>query len=150
MHEGQNAEIKVDTFNFTRYGLLHGRVLSVSQDAIAHDKPQERSDDKSLGAESSTSEPKGQELVYAARISLERTQMQVEDSLVNLSPGMAVTLEDKTGSRAIITYLLYVLALAIAPIQAGEFAREISRGVVRNREVLTRPFLMNASLSSVI
>jgi hypothetical protein len=48
-------------------------------------------------AESSTSEPKGQELVYAARISLDCTQMQVED---NLSPGMAVTVEVKTGSRA--------------------------------------------------
>ena len=31
---GQDAEIKIDTFNFTRYGLLHGKVLSVSQDAI--------------------------------------------------------------------------------------------------------------------
>jgi len=28
---GQEAEIKIDTFNFTRYGLLHGRVLGVSQ-----------------------------------------------------------------------------------------------------------------------
>ena len=24
---GQQAEIKIDTFNFTRYGLLHGEVL---------------------------------------------------------------------------------------------------------------------------
>src|SRR5271169_1867596 len=32
VHAGQEAEIKVDTFNFTRYGLLHGQVLSVSQD----------------------------------------------------------------------------------------------------------------------
>jgi hemolysin D len=32
--------------------------------------------------------------------------MQVEDRLVNLSPGMAVTVEIKTGSRRIISYLL--------------------------------------------
>ena len=32
--------------------------------------------------------------------------MQVEENLVNLSPGMAVTVEIKTGSRAVITYLL--------------------------------------------
>ena len=32
--------------------------------------------------------------------------MQVEDKLVNLSPGMAVTVEIKTGSRRIISYLL--------------------------------------------
>jgi hemolysin D len=43
---------------------------------------------------------------YAARVSLERTQMQVDDKLVNLSPGMAVTVEIKTGSRKIISYLL--------------------------------------------
>jgi hemolysin D len=43
---------------------------------------------------------------YAARVSLDRTQMQVDDKLVNLSPGMAVTVEIKTGSRRIISYLL--------------------------------------------
>ena len=37
VHAGQEAEIKVHTFNFTRYGLLHGRVLSVSSDSIARD-----------------------------------------------------------------------------------------------------------------
>ena len=34
---GQSAEVKVDTFNFTRYGLLQGKVVGVSQDAIVHD-----------------------------------------------------------------------------------------------------------------
>ena len=67
---------------------------------------QDKSNDKAPGAENSTSEPKGQELNYAARVSLDRTQMQVEDKLVNLSPGMAVTVEIKTGSRRIISYLL--------------------------------------------
>jgi hemolysin D len=103
---GQEAAIKIDTFNFTRYGLLHGKVLSVSQDAIARDKPQDKTSDKSQGAEQGSSEPKGQELVYSARISLDRTQMQVENKLVTLSPGMAVTVEIKTGSRRIISYLL--------------------------------------------
>lgn len=37
---GQDAAIKIDTFNFTRYGLLHGKVLTVSHDAITRDKPQ--------------------------------------------------------------------------------------------------------------
>jgi hemolysin D len=39
-------------------------------------------------------------------VSLDRAQMQVEDRLVSLSPGMAVTVEVKTGSRRIISYLL--------------------------------------------
>jgi hemolysin D len=106
VHPGQQAEIKVDTFPFTRYGLLRGTVLTVSQDAITHDKPQDQKGDKVPGAESSTSEPKGQELVYAAHISLPRTQMQIDDNLINLSPGMAVTVEIKTGSRTVISYLL--------------------------------------------
>ena len=107
VHAGQEAEIKVETFTFTRYGLLHGRVLHVSQDAISRDKAQEKSNSKPPGPESSsTSEPKGEEMVYAARVSLDRKQMQVEDKLVNLSPGMAVTVEIKTGSRTVINYLL--------------------------------------------
>ena len=48
---GQDAAIKVDRFNFTRYGLLHGKVLTVSHDAITRDKPQERMIDKPQGAE---------------------------------------------------------------------------------------------------
>ena len=103
---GQEAAIKVDTFNFTRYGLLQGTVLTVSNDAIQRDRPQDKQPDKPQAAEAGSSEPKGQELVYAARVSLDRTRMQVEDKTVNLSPGMAVTVEIKTGSRSILSYLL--------------------------------------------
>ena len=106
VHAGQQAEIKVDTFNFTRYGLLHGEVLSVSQDAVAHDRPQDRSGERAPGAANESSEPKGQELNYSARISLDQAQMRVDDRLVNLSPGMAVTVEIKTGSRTVLSYLL--------------------------------------------
>jgi hemolysin D len=106
VHAGQNANIKVDTFNFTRYGILHGRVLSVSQDAIAHDLHQEKGKSAPDGAESTSSEPQGQELVYAARVSLDRSQLPVDGVLASLSAGMAVTVEIKTGSRRIISYLL--------------------------------------------
>src|SRR5215831_2698488 len=106
VHAGQKAEIKVDTFNFTRYGLLHGRVLSVSQDAIIRDRQQDRSNDRALGTQNESSEPTGQELNYSARISLDRTKMQIDGRMVNLSPGMAVTVEIKTGSRTILSYLL--------------------------------------------
>jgi hemolysin D len=103
---GQNAAIKVDTFNFTRYGLLHGRVLGISRDSIANDRRDDKARGQSSGAEGASSEPKGQELVYAARVSLDRTEMEIEGRPVELSPGMAVTVEIKTGSRRIISYLL--------------------------------------------
>jgi len=107
VHEGQSAEIKIDTFNFTRYGLLHGNVVSVSQDAIVRDKPPDTSrSDKAKGALAESSEPQGQELLYAARVSLDRMQLRVEDRFVNLAPGMAVSVEIKTGSRRVIQYLM--------------------------------------------
>ena len=107
VHAGEDAEIKIDTFSFTRYGLLHGRVESVSEDAIVRQKPPDRPEDRQhTGDEGDSSEPQGQELVYAARVSLDKAQMQIDDRLVNLGPGMAVAVEIKTGSRHIIEYLL--------------------------------------------
>jgi hemolysin D len=108
VHIGQDVQIKIDTFNFTRYGLIHGRVISLSQDAITRDKPQQEKAGEPTqgGTNEASSEPKGQELVYAARVSLDKTQMQVDENTVNLAPGMAVTVEIKTGARRVIGYLL--------------------------------------------
>jgi hemolysin D len=106
VHEGQEAEIKIDTFNFTKYGLLHGRLQSVSHDSIQREKPPDPTHQSHAGDESDTSEPAGQELVYSARISLDKTQMLIDDRLVDLEPGMAVTAEIKTGTRHVIEYLL--------------------------------------------
>jgi hemolysin D len=106
VHPGEAAEIKVDTFSFTRYGLLHGEVVSVSQDSIIRDKAADKSGNAKPGALAETSEPAGQELLYAARVSLDRTQMQIEDKLVSLTAGMAVTAEIKTGQRRVIECLL--------------------------------------------
>ena len=109
VHDGDPAEIKVDTFNFTKYGLLHGKVISVSQDAIVRDRPSAPTTttaDRQTGQSARSSEPPGQELLYAARITLDQTKMQIDDRLVELSPGMAVTVEIKTGERRIVEFLL--------------------------------------------
>jgi len=104
VHQGQDAEIKVDTFNFTKYGLLHGRVLSVSADAIQRARPVNAAQPAAdAGAKTDGSDS---DLVYTARVSLDQTRMEVDGGPVNLSPGMAVTVEIKTGSRRIISYLL--------------------------------------------
>jgi hemolysin D len=106
VHAGEPAEIKIDTFNFTRYGLLRGEVLNVSHDAIVREKPADKSGTPASGALANSSEPQGQELLYAARVSLDRKDMEIEGRLVDLAPGMAVTVEIKTGSRRIIEYVL--------------------------------------------
>jgi hemolysin D len=103
---GQDVAIKVDTFNFTRYGLLSGKILSISKDAITRNKPPARSVDSSPATDTASSEPAGQELVYSARISVDRKQMDVENRTVDLSAGMAVTAEINIGSRRIISYIM--------------------------------------------
>jgi hemolysin D len=100
VEEGQEAQIKVDTFPFTRYGLLSGRILHVSGDAIAPDPPK----DKNGRAEEKEAKP--QDLTFAARVSLGKKAMQIDNRVVALSPGMAVTVEVKIGRRRIISYLL--------------------------------------------
>jgi hemolysin D len=110
VHAGQEAEIKVDTFNFTRYGLLHGRVVSVSPDAMPREAAQGRGNGQTSAAPAAPGEPNNQELVYAARVSLDQRQLKVDGRPVELGPGMAVTVEVKTGKRRIISYLLSPLA----------------------------------------
>ena len=79
----------------------------MSQDAIIRDKPADKTGDtKKEGALAESSEPAGQELLYAARVSLDSTKMEIDGRMVNLAPGMAVTVEIKTGSRRIIEYVL--------------------------------------------
>ena len=97
VHPGQSAKIKVDTFTFTRYGLIDGKLLSVSpdstpQEAGASDAPDPRSRSREPG--------------FTARVGLDRTSMKIGDQVVPLRPGMAVTVEVNTGERRIIDYLL--------------------------------------------
>ncbi len=109
VHAGQKADIKVDTFNYTRYGLLHGIVENVSADAVTPDRreedPNARPTDLSKGTASSEG-LNAQEPAYAARVSLDQTSMDIDGKNVPLAPGMAVTVEIKTGKRRIISYLL--------------------------------------------
>ncbi|MCC8980644.1 HlyD family type I secretion periplasmic adaptor subunit [Bradyrhizobium acaciae] len=106
VHPGQKAQIKIDTFNFTKYGLIHGTVESVSRDAVVREKPRDKSSDQTPGSTNTTSEPAGQQLVFTARVSMDRTEMMIDDREINLSPGMAVTVEIATGARSILSYLL--------------------------------------------
>ena len=93
VHAGQLAEVKIAAFPFTRYGTVKARLVMVSHDAVPLDKSN---------------------LVYAARVSLEHAVMPVDGTLVPLSPGMAATVEIKTGTRRLIEYFLSPL------FQAGQ------------------------------
>jgi hemolysin D len=90
--EGQPVEIKVETFPFTLYGTIPGTVLSVSDDAASVEKAG---------------------LIYPTRVSMGRSTIRVEGKQVNLSPGMAVSVEIKTGQRRVIEYLLSPLLKSV-------------------------------------
>ena len=81
----QQAAVKVEAFPFTRYGTLDAQVVDVNDDAVMNDQ---------LG------------LVYAARVKLAQSRMRIDDKWIELSPGMAVTVEIKTGTRRLIEYFL--------------------------------------------
>jgi hemolysin D len=85
VNAGQSAEVKVETFEYTKYGTIPATVMHVSNDAVSDEK-------------------KG--LLYTMQIDLARSSIRVQDKLVNLSPGMAVTAEVKTGRRRVIEYFL--------------------------------------------
>ena len=83
--DGQAAEVKVDAFNFTKYGLIAAKLVNISNDAV---------EDQQLG------------WVFKLRLELEQEDIAVEGKSVKLIPGMAVTAEIKTGKRRLIEYFL--------------------------------------------
>lgn len=85
VNAGQDVAIKVDTFNFTKYGLIDAKVSAISNDAV---------------------EEKGAGWVFKARMQLADSALQVDGNSVRLSPGMSVTAEIKIGKRRLIEFFL--------------------------------------------
>jgi hemolysin D len=85
VHAGQNAEVKIDAFDYTKYGTITAKVTHVSQDAIQDEK-------------------KG--LIYSTRILLDKNSIFVDGKSLTLSAGMSVNVEVKTGTRRVIEYVL--------------------------------------------
>ena len=81
----QDAEIKIETFQYTKYGTIHAKVVSVSHDAINDEK---------------------RGLIYSTRVKMGKSNILIDGANVNLSPGMAVSVEIKTGKRRVIEYFL--------------------------------------------
>jgi hemolysin D len=85
VREGQRAAIKLDAFPFTKYGLIEGEIITISEDAKI---------DQDLG------------LVYLAKVAMAQDFIDVDGRNVNLAPGMRATVEVKTGTRKVIEFFL--------------------------------------------
>ncbi len=81
-----DATVKIDTFNFQKYGTLDGQVEQVAADSI---------EDERLG------------LVYEIYINPLQTTLQVDGEEMPISTGMSTTVEIKTGMRRIIEFFIY-------------------------------------------
>lgn len=97
VHAGQEAA--VEAFSFTRYGLLHGVVASVSRDAVGGTPP------------ACTGTPTGEDTRQArqptdmARLSVRESGLETEQGFRPIEAGMSVTAEIKTGRRRILDSL---------------------------------------------
>lgn len=85
IHTGQQAEVKIHTFPFTKYGVVNANVVDITADAI---------DDEKQG------------LVYKVRLKMDSSQLYVDSQWVDLLPGMSVTAEVKTNKRRLIEFFL--------------------------------------------
>jgi hemolysin D len=85
VHAGQDAEVKVETFGFQRYGTLEGRV-------------------KSIATEAKEDEKRG--LIYQCFIETSRDYFIIGENKIQLLPGMSVTGEIKIRQKRIIEYFL--------------------------------------------
>jgi len=100
VHDGEDAVIKLDAFPFTRYGTVPGKIKTVSEDAISNANnssaafAQARNDQ----AHESASASSPNQLFYAARVTLDKTTMNVDGKNVNLAPGMATTVKSRRAS----------------------------------------------------
>jgi membrane fusion protein, hemolysin D len=106
---GQNAVVKIDSFPFTRYGTIDGIVEKVSRDAVDERDATELSDAVNAARPQGAapgSPAKPQNLVFPATIRLAKRVVDVNGKDVALMPGMAVTVEIRTGQRRAIDYLL--------------------------------------------
>jgi hemolysin D len=81
---GQEAEIKLETFPYTRYGTVPATVKSVTADAV---------NDEKRGA------------IFPVTLVMGKGAIDVDGKPVRLTPGMNVTAEVKTGRRRVIEYL---------------------------------------------
>jgi hemolysin D len=111
VREGQDVRVKVEAYPFTDYGIIEGRVESISRDAVPQDQAQQGGEGAGKAA--------GGSLVYSARIRLSRNHVRVGGRRQPRGPGRAGQAEILTGRRRIIQYLLSPISQAV-----DEAARE--------------------------
>lgn len=103
---GRAVEVKVETFPFTRYGLLTGTVRDVSRDAVPGANKRPKQDGKDGQQVEDGDAPEADPSDYVVHVALVQTAMIVDGQTRTITPGMAITAEIKIGRRTLISYLM--------------------------------------------
>lgn len=108
---GQDAKLKLVTFQFQKYGMIEGKVLHINADATESPSPNIRQD---VGRERSMGP-----LAFRALVDLASQNLSADGQRYALQPGMQVAGEIHLGTRTVMEYLL-------SPVQKAfhEAARE--------------------------
>jgi hemolysin D len=104
---GQAAIVKIESFPFTRYGVLDATVVRVAHDAIPQPDAQsvESNPAKTTKTNFFGGAQRTQNLVFPVTLTLAQKTMNIDGALISLRPGMAASVEVKTGKRRILEYL---------------------------------------------
>ena len=113
---GDAAQVKVDSFPFTRYGTIEARVVRVAKDAMPAPDAQQLEGNPAAAAKTMMfgGGERTQNLVFPVTLALESKAMNIDGTLVPFVPGMAVTVEIKTGRRRILEYLFSPLVEVVS------------------------------------
>ena len=112
---GQSAAVKVDAFPFTRFGVLHGKVMRIASEAVEEQEAKRGLANAPATANTAGTPPASQagqpqSFVFPVTVAIEEQAMNIEGATIPLTSGMTVTVEIKTDSRRVIDYLLSPLA----------------------------------------
>jgi adhesin transport system membrane fusion protein len=82
---GQRAMVKVDTYDYARYGGLEGEVISVAPDSTV---------------------PEGGAPYFKVVIRTDKTYLGSAESPLPIIPGMGASVDIRTGSKSVLSYLI--------------------------------------------
>ena len=82
---GQKVKVKLDSFKFTKYGYIEGTIVNIEKASIL---------DENLGE------------IYPVIISLSEDKIKVNNTYVQLIPGMTCTTDILIGKRRLIEYII--------------------------------------------
>ncbi len=104
---GQEAAVKVESFPFTRYGVIKAHVVRIARDAIPEPDAGAIEGDPARvsAAQGFAGGERTQNLVFPIVLKPEDATITVDGVAEPLTSGMAVTVELKTGARRMLEYL---------------------------------------------